>query len=280
MAKLRASIRTLFVVSFMFLFVFLVPLFTFPFDVATILSVISLLFAILVGFFFAAVTSNYLSMQALIPEEDSVLMSIYNHAALIDPKKAKKMAEAVDAYMIKVLDYDILTYAPHVREELLKITDVIDEVQPSDDRGKALIQNLHNFKAKLIEINQKTVLVAQSVLSPAHWSIIVLLSVLIDALLLGLRTTDPISSVFIAILFITPYLILNLLHEVDSNLFLAKHLAYESPQNVFMSIGKLPYYPETILNAGVVKNPKTPYRVGVYLDLASSLKKKIKTIRQ
>ncbi|MDQ7814434.1 MAG: hypothetical protein RDU25_01325 [Patescibacteria group bacterium] len=219
-------------------------------------------------------------MQALIPEEDSVLMSIYNHATIIDPKKAAKMAEAVDAYMIKVLDYDILTYAPHVREELLKITDIIDEVRPSDDRGKVLIQNLYNFRAKLIEINQKTVLVAQSVLSPSHWSIIVLLSILIDALLLGLRTASPISSVVIAILFVTPYLILNLLYEVDSNRFLANHLAYESPQNVFLSIGKLPYYPETVLNSGTIKNPKAPYRVGVYLDLASSLKKKIKTIRR
>lgn len=58
------------------LIAFNIPLFKLNFDVASILTVISFLFAILVGFFIAAATSNYLQLQSLIAEEDASLIII------------------------------------------------------------------------------------------------------------------------------------------------------------------------------------------------------------
>lgn len=280
MKNLLASLRTCLVIVLLVAIVFFVPSFNFSFDVSTLLSVISLLFAILVGFFFAAVTSNYLSLQALVPQEDAMLINIYNHASLIDPKKAKELAEKIDDYMIAVLDYEILTYAPHVRKELKSIVETVDKIQPSDVRGQSLIQNLHNYKSSLFQINQQTNLVAQSILSFSHWCIIIMLSILIDILLLGLRTGNWINLAIIAVLFITPYLILNLLYELDSNLFLAKHLSFKLPQNVFEAIGRLHYYPETALKAGIVRHPEKPYRVGHYIDFPKSNRKTIKVVKR
>lgn len=96
--------------------VFVIPLYNFGFDISTMLTIISLLIAILIGFFFSVATQNHFSLQSLIISENATLVSLYNLIKLINPKKAAAVADSIDAYMISSLDYDSLQHAEPCRK--------------------------------------------------------------------------------------------------------------------------------------------------------------------
>ncbi len=247
---------------FLLVIPFFIPLFTLNIDVSTILTILSLLFAIIAGFAIAAATSNHLRMQSLIADEDAGLIEIYNLSKLISPSAAERVADAIDKYMIASLDHDLLTYAANTTTELKEIMDAVDEVMPKNDRGLSLFQNLHNRKNSLHTIVQETRLTAKTIVGFRHWLILILLAVLIGVLLLALRDGAFWTTAFISVLIYCTFQILNLIREIDTNLLLAQKLAFENPQVVFTEIGKEYYYPEYALKMGSVKPQVSRYRVG------------------
>jgi len=241
---------------------FFVPIFHVEFDVATVVTVTSLFFAILLGFFIAGATSNYLRMQTLVATEDANFMAIYNYTCLIAKEKKKAVADAIDAYFIEVLEFASLGYADDTRDELDKVIAVVDTVLSKDDNGRTLYQNLHNAKTQLYATNQETVLTSKTIVSSRHWAILITLTILIILLALALRDGTIIWNAVIGVLFIVMFQTLILVHEVDSNIFLANQFKYGPPQAVFAAIGRLPYYPELAEKKGYLKNKPRPFRVG------------------
>ncbi len=258
--------------------VFLTPLFVFSFDLSTMLTVISLLLVIFLGFFFAATTQNHFRLQALIVSENTTLISLYNLARLIQPKRAKSLSEVIDAYMISSLDHKLLEHAVPTRVKLDAIIQTVDSLIVTNRRHASLMQNLHSTKAQLFSINHEVALVAKCTMTWHHWIVIVLLTGVFIALILGLRDGSMVAEIFIMFSIVVLLKVLQLIHEVDGNIFLAKHLAYASPQPVFEYIGKLPYYPETALRHAYVALPTVPYRIGMYKNYPTSFEKVIKKV--
>lgn len=257
-------IITIIVQVILFLLPFLVPLFSPTFDVGTFLTAISLLFAILAGFFIANATSNYLHLQTQIAEENADLISIFGLIKLIEPDKKEEIAEAIDSYMISQLDYDFLDHAHETHKEIDKIISVVNDIEPQNDRGSELLSNLHNKKSHLLVTNQEVSLSAKRTVTFRHWFVLILLSVLIGLLLLALRGGGLLGNIIIGVLFVGMYEILVLIYEIDSNQFLAKKISYQNPQRVFKSIGRLPYYPITAFTHYKISEPSESYRVGSY----------------
>lgn len=278
---LKSRIRipfTIFVICIATAIVFFLPPITFSFDISLVLTVISLLFAILIGFFFASAMSNFLRFQTLITDEDATIMTIYNYVALIDSVGAKKVANAIDAYVISSFDYESLSYAANVHKELRSVISAVDDIKTNDPAGIAMLQNLQSAKMHLYPLNQEIALTAKCIVSPQHWAVIHLLAGLVGVLLLSLRDGTTVTALFISILSVTIYLILRLLQEVDSNQLLERQLSFESSQTIFETMGKLRYYPQTALS--VIRLPKDvkKYRVGIYKDLSKSFEKDIRIV--
>src|SRR3989344_4349311 len=99
------------------LVIFFVPLFLplahYSFDVSTLLTVVSLAFTVLIGFFFATATTNYLNLRNLLAQDDGALMTIHNLAKLFDSKAAERIAEAIDQYFIATFDFELTEYDMH-----------------------------------------------------------------------------------------------------------------------------------------------------------------------
>lgn len=277
--------RTLFFFGYLaaaggiFSVVHFLPLFQYSFDVPTILTMISLLFTIFVGFFFAAATSNFLRLQTLISNEDAALISLYNLSFQIDPQKAKAVAQAIDDYMISALDFPILTYAPFIQKELTAVIEAVDKITCRSAREVAILQILQQTKISLYSMNNESALTTKQVVSPSHWVIIFLLASSIIFLLFGLRDGGIVSSIFLASITIIILLILRLLNHVDNNAFLAKQLAFQSPQVVFRSIGKPSYVPEVAFHINPRLSLSVPYRVGIYRHPGKSFEKRIKVVK-
>ncbi|OGY85374.1 MAG: hypothetical protein A2233_04925 [Candidatus Kerfeldbacteria bacterium RIFOXYA2_FULL_38_24] len=258
---------------------FCIPLFLLQLDVTALLTFVSLFFAILVGFFIAAATSNYLRLQTLISAKNATLISVYEFVKAIKPAKTKKIISAIDAYMIKILDYELLDYASNTEKEFTDIIHIIDDIKTKNAREENLLPYVITKKCELISQIQEMTLVSKTIVSPRHWFILTSLAVMIAILLLMLRDGTLIISFMTGLVFIAIYQTLMLIHEIDSNIFLAHKLSYENPQQVFRAIGKVNYYPESAITNKLVKSHVTEYRVGVYKDFPKSLEKKIHFIK-
>src|SRR3989344_5261970 len=125
--------RVLVSLLLMFLAVWL-PLFKISLDVPTLLSVLSFLFAILVGFFIATATANYLRLQALIAEEDAGLITIFNLVRNIAPKDLEKITDAIDNYAIAALSFELTEYVSKTDREFEGLATAADEINFTDEK--------------------------------------------------------------------------------------------------------------------------------------------------
>ncbi len=259
---------------------FILPKFNIQIDLSTFLTVVSLLFAILAGFFIAGATSNYLRLQELISKEDSMVVSLYHLARKIDPQAGERMADTVERYTIKSLDYELLDYVAHTEDELKEILAEIDRVEAKNETGYALMQPLHQIKSEMFAIHQEMYLSTQTITGPHHWTILIALAGMTIFMLLELRVPgDFLVSTLIAILSYAVYQILFLIYELDSNLFFARKLGFKNAQQVFLGINKLRYYPAYAIENRFIKNPIKPYRVGgPEENFSGVLKRKIELI--
>jgi preprotein translocase subunit SecF len=240
------------------------PDFNFEVDFSTLLTIISLLFTILVGFFIAAATSNYNNLQMLIAKEDSISISLYNLAKIIDSEQSKKIAECIDAYTIQSLNFELNEYIDRTQNEYIKLMEKIDNVNPTDERGFSALQVLYNKRDELTQVRHEISMVSRNVITGMHWSILILLAIIIIVLSFEFRDKSLATNAIIGILTVGTYLILLLTYEIDNNLFLEDKIAYLNSQNIFKHIGKLGYFPQRVIQSGRIEKPKENYRMGIF----------------
>jgi hypothetical protein len=245
-------------------------------DNATLLTAVSLLFAILVGFFIAAATSNYLRLQTLIADANAALVSLYNLTRNIDPAKEPPIADAIDSYMIAALDYELLDYTEKTKKELSDVMKVVHSVEPKSEKGFSLISEIHSRMDDFTRTDQEITLTAKQIVTPRHWLIIICLAAILAVSLLSFRDGSLVIAFLVGIMLIAVYQILVLIHEIDSNFFLSKQLAFKDPQQVFEGINKGRYYPEYAIKKGLAKPEPGPYRMGVYKNYPASMEKEIR----
>ncbi len=264
-----------------FLIPFLLPIFKFNIDTSTIITVISLLFAILAGFFIATATSNHLRLQNLISIESSTTITMFNLAKYIQPGNVGSLANAIDKYLIAVLDYELLDYAGKTNKELGEVLSSVDAIKSENPEGLAALQVLQGLKFNLISTVREMELTAKKIVTPLHWSVLISLSAMLSVLLLGIRDGTTLYSLVTSILLTALVQILFIIQSVDSNDLLAENLGYETIQSEFEAMDKLPYYPEVAVNAiAKFKNSGKAYRVGFYLDAPKSFSKEIRVLNE
>jgi len=265
--------------TIIFLIPFFLPIFKFNIDTSTVITVISLLFAILAGFFIAAATSNHLRLQSLISIESATTMTIFNLAKYIQPNNISRLADTIDTYLIAVLDYELLNYAGKTTKELDGVLNSIDTIRSESPDGLATLQVLQGLKFTLLSTVREMELTAKQIMTPLHWSVLISLGAILGMLLLGLRDGTILYAFIISVLLTAIYQILLLIQSVDSNDFLATNLGYETIQSEFEAIGKVPYYPEVAVKAiAKAKALGIAYRVGIYSDISKSFTKEIRVV--
>ncbi|MEK7135419.1 MAG: hypothetical protein AAB780_01810 [Patescibacteria group bacterium] len=258
---------------------FWLPAFHIHEDNSTLLTAVSLLFAILVGFFIATATSNYLRLQTLIADANAGLVSLYNLVRNIEPSKEPQIGDAIDNYMIAALDYELLDYTEKTKGELNEVMKIVHAVEPSGEKGFSLISEVHSRMDDFIRTDQEITMTAKQIVTPRHWLIIICLAAILAVSLLSFRDGNLITATLVAIMLVSIYQILILIHEIDSNFFLSKQLAFKDPQQVFEGINRGRYYPEYAIKNGDAKPELGPYRIGVYKNYPASMEKEIRLVK-
>ena len=266
--RLSKYLRAIFVPALIVVAPIIIPLFRVSFNSGDILGPTTFIFSILAGFFIADATANYRRLRQLILTENATLSYLYYITLRENPQKANKLADAIDEYMIAQLDYNLLDHTEHTRDEFNKVVSI-----------SKMIPRLDKSLYYLILGNHEIFLSAKKTIGRNRWFLIVSLAIVIAFLLLLKRTGDPLLSLLIGIVLASIYQILKLLYDLDNNRYLADKLGYKTPQRVFESIDKLPYYPETAIKNNWAKAEK-PYRVGVYKNYPKSFDKDIKIVKK
>ncbi len=258
---------------------FAIPIYRFTFDLSTLLTVVSLLFAILVGFFIGTTTTNYLRLQTLNAQDNSTVLALYNLGVLLQPSIAKKLARVIDDHVIAALNFELSEYVEKTHETFNRMIRVVDAIRPSKPEVSELMQNLHDIKYQFMATRQELPLAARKIVTKDHWIVLGCLAGLIAFLLFMLRDGQWISALITGILTIATYLVLVLLYEIDNNFFSEEELSFQNSQVIFEAIGVLHYYPKYALQEGRVHHPQRPYRTGTFKDPANPQPKEIKTIK-
>lgn len=220
------------------------PLYKLSFDDSTMLTIVSLIFAILVGFFIATATSNYLRLQTLLVNEDNNLINIFNIIKIIDQNNINKASELIYKYTTSTLNFKLTEYVYKTRVEFNNLLSYIDSLRPVNQEGIQLFESLHNNKSELIRSRQEILLVSKRIITPLHWIVLIILAILMMFLIFGLRDGNWLTFFITAFLSVSIFLILTLLYEVDNNIFLEEILAYNNSQEVFKMIDKPEYFPK------------------------------------
>lgn len=255
---------------------FYLPIFNFPFDTSSLITAVSLLFTILVGFFIAATTSNYLRLQSLSSQEDSSLINIFHLCKLISPKSDKDIAEKIDQYAINMQSFEMTEYVEKCQPKFDKLVESIDNVEATNKKGESLIQTLHTIKLNLASVRQEINVVSKPIIKTRHWIILILLSIITMVLVLCLRVPDSLpSSMITGSLGVAIYFVLILVREIDNKTFSEEQMSFQNPQQIFETIGKPYYYMEYIIKNKRVADLQLPCRIGRIVNNEIKIIKKI-----
>lgn len=258
---------------------FLIPVFDVGIDISITLTVVSLIFAILVGFFIATATTNYLNLRNLIAEDDGALLIMYNLAKIVNPAKEKELADAIDDYVMSALDFELNEYQEKTKEKYNKVIAIIDSLEPEDDKNRriAALSYMQETKSNSLKTRQLIPLAAERIIGNLHWFIMGLLAALIVILLLALRSEYLFSQLVVAVLSLSTYLILILLHQIDGNVFHEEQFSFKNSQRIFEALGRPHYYPSHAIETKRVKRLPDTYRVG-FFDPEQPGQRKVKLI--
>ncbi len=278
---MRKVVLRIIVPLFVFGSAFIIPVYGVQFEISDLIVVISLLFAILLGFFIATATANYLDFQARLAEEGEALIMIFSFGRLVQPGAARKLADAIDRYLIATLDFSLTEYVQKTETEFEALMGTVDGLEPkkNDARGESALDHVYDEKSGLLKARSAISFTAPRVTTAVHWLVIILLTGALTSLLFSLRDGSLFLAAIVGVLSAALYLILLVLYEVDGNIFLEEQLAYGDVQSIFRAIGKPQYYPAFVIENGIAPAPLEDYRIGVYKDYPRSTEKTVQAVR-
>lgn len=221
---------------------FFIPAFNITANIDVLVTAVSTLFAIVVGFFIADAMSNYLRLQTLIAEENGTLIALAHAAREINPETFSALHDAIDAYIVAQLNQETLNHILQTEGEMRAIvteTDSLIRGSSKDSRWDAT----HAMLRTVHTVRQEIALVAKRNLTIAHWAIMSILGLLLMLVILAVRDGSIFFNLIASLMIVGSYTILVLLNEVDSNRLLEQKLSYENPYEIFLTIDKAPYYP-------------------------------------
>ncbi len=241
--------------------VFAIPPFNVP-ENGTLVTAATAIFAVVSGFFIADAMANYLTLQGLIAEENSLHISLINDLEdkNLLPKETENIRKAIDAYLIAQLDVPELDHVAFTKDEFNALICCLHEyIQKLKNNHETLSNDIQSKRAEMVRINQEISLTAHVNLGATHWLLLLTLACVVAITVLALRDGGILMNIITIGMLLGTQGVLIVLRDVDNNRFLQKKLAFKNPQQVFSTLKRPPYYPPSSK-----KNQRTPNSNGHY----------------
>lgn len=267
--KIKLPYLVTVVIAGSFLLVFLLPT---KEDVGgginTILGVVGLLFAILVGFFITDLWSRFQKIRDSVATEVSGLQTYYLFTQILGDfpqhkEWAKKQQELIDRYVREFFAVEWQDYGkidPHFNAIIQSLGDV-KELKTNKE-----VETYTNFLPLLNEITtarERLFMYGKDRLSKLEWMVVLFLSAILVFSIFFVRTPDLPSLFLTGTLISTVAILLLILRDLDDLSFGEDMVSFEPYETIFDVIGKPRFYLKRDIKSGRVKPPKSEeYRVG------------------
>ncbi|MBI2483110.1 hypothetical protein HYV74_02930 [Candidatus Uhrbacteria bacterium] len=229
---------------------------------STLLTVSTFLFGIIAGFYIYVTSSDYVQTKSLIAVETATWQSLYRSVAVYHAPAIPALQKQLDAYLRCSLDFEILDYVRGSRRAFDATVAVIRSLPYIPERGSVHQVILTELDA-ITTARQQLLVLGTKTLSAFSWTVLGSLALLVVASLYGSRTGEWLPDAAAILVTSALVLILLIIRDLDTYIWNERTFGFEVEENLFRSIGELPYYPEEAVRSGRVSPPDCRYRVGV-----------------
>ncbi|MDO8492428.1 MAG: hypothetical protein Q7S34_02210 [bacterium] len=244
----------------------------------TILTVVAFLFGIIAGFYIVVTTTDYNSVKNILASETAGWISLNENVSIYDKQVSDELSILIDKYVRYAFDFEIIDYAKSTIDDVESIKKLVREL-PLKESLSSVHQNIRNNIDVITTARQQLTVLGTKTLSSFQWAILWALASLFIFSLYGLRTGELFFDMVTVVISSSAVLILLLIHDLDLYIWNERTFSFDIFQNVFRSIGQLPYYPGESIKEGRVHPLEKEYRVGTYVNFLKSKERKIEIIK-
>ncbi len=125
--------------------------------------------------------SNFSRLKTLVSLEAGGLIALYNLTNRIDIGLGKKVADAIDKYIIARFDWELENYVENTQEEFLAIFDILKsrKALPEDVREQNALYFVFNNLANMPAIRNEISIVGKSTLNRLYWILLYILAAIV-----------------------------------------------------------------------------------------------------
>src|SRR3989344_1947221 len=215
----------------------------------TILTVVAFLFGIIAGFYIIVTTTDYNSFKNILASESAAWICLYDNVLIYDKQYAEKLSQLIDEYEICAFDFELIDFAKSTEDKFRTIEMFMNDL-PYKENISSVHQNIRSNMDAIVTARQQAAVLGIKKLSPFLLAILWSLAGLFVFSLYGLRTGELFFDIVTVVISSAVILILRLIHDIDLYIWNEKTFGFDIFQNVFKSIGQLPYYPGESVSEG------------------------------
>jgi len=240
----------------------------------TVLTITTFLFGIIGGFYIVVTTTDYNSIKNILASETAGWISLHQSLLIYDKPLARKLSLLVDAYIRRTFDYEVIDYARCTSNEFEVLKKMIRDI-PIKNELSSVYEKIQDTMHNIIVARQQLTILGAKTLSSFQWFVLFILAILPVLSLYGLRSGELFFDIVTVAITSSIILILFLIRDLDLYTWNETTFAFDIFENIFKSIGQLPYYPAESITKGRVHPVDTEYRIGTLIDFPKSFDRKI-----
>lgn len=244
-------------------------------ELKLIFTFIGGLFAILSGFFIASLWDRFTKIRTLISAESASLENLYKFYELVDKKIARKMAEKIDRYIIKSLEFELHEYQENLREEYFSLYEQLKFLKGK--RGSTIATRILSIFDQFTKDRKEILSRGKDKLGIYHWTALILLAFLLISMWAYIQFNDIAGIVIGTIFIFAVFIVLVIVYDLNNLNWGSEQVNIEVYERVYDVMGMLRYYPEELLNRINIPDDIKEYRIGILVD-KENYKRKIKKV--
>jgi hypothetical protein len=227
-------------------------------------SMAAFLFGVLLAFTIVRTRERLALVQDLIAKGNSALFSIHQTMPVFVGPSGEQVRELVDAHLTDQIDYRLVDYH-RATPSFLRLTDAVYELDPEGPRQESVYKELVALCIATTADRAQIEAVTEQALSPAEWTGLLLLFVLLVGLFAVLPGGTVLGALVAGVLASTLVTFLILLRKLDRLRWHERVTIWEPTTRLFRSMGQDPYVPREVIESGRYR-PTGMVRVVEYPD--------------
>ena len=212
-------------------------------------SMAAFLFGVLLAFTIVRTRERLALVQDLIAKGNSALFSIHQTMPVFVGPSGEQVRELVDAHLTDQIDYRLVDYH-RATPSFLRLTDAVYELDPQGPRQESVYKELVALCIATTADRAQIEAVTEQALSPAEWTGLLLLFVLLVGLFAVLPGGTVLGALVAGVLASTLVTFLILLRKLDRLRWHERVTIWEPTTRLFRSMGQDPYVPREVIESG------------------------------